>query len=81
MHACHPVALAQDFLPTPPQSPPPPGFSPPPPDFSPPPPDVSPPPPDVDEDPESEFTDASGRYYRTYHSLLNGKFLSISALS
>ncbi|KAG1843384.1 hypothetical protein DFJ58DRAFT_717807 [Suillus subalutaceus] len=93
MHACHPVALAQDFLPTPPQSPPPPGFSPPPPgfsppppgfsppppdfsppppDFSPPPPDVSPPPPDVDEDPESEFTDASGRYYRTYHSLLNG---------
>ncbi|KAG1760301.1 hypothetical protein EDD22DRAFT_980688 [Suillus occidentalis] len=86
MHACHPVALAQDFLPTPPQSPPPPGFSPPPPgfsppppgfslpppDFSPPPPDFSPPPPDVDEDPESEFTDASGRYYRTYHSLLNG---------
>ncbi|KAG1731306.1 hypothetical protein EDD22DRAFT_982578 [Suillus occidentalis] len=85
MHACHPVALAQDFLPTPPQSPPPPGFSPPPPgfsppppgfslpppDFSPPPPDFSPPPPNVDEDPESEFTDASGRYYRTYHSLLN----------
>ncbi|KAG1727914.1 hypothetical protein EDD22DRAFT_982741 [Suillus occidentalis] len=85
MHACHPVALAQDFLPIPPQSPPPPGFSPPPPgfsppppdflppppDFLPPPPDVSPPPPDVDEDPESEFTDASGRYYRMYHSLLN----------
>ncbi|KAG2103398.1 uncharacterized protein F5147DRAFT_654718 [Suillus discolor] len=26
-----------------------------------------------DEDPDSEFTDASKRYYRTYHSLLNGR--------
>ncbi|KAG2050399.1 hypothetical protein BDR06DRAFT_974481 [Suillus hirtellus] len=63
MHACHPVALTQDFLPTPPQSPPPP-------DFSPPPPDVVPL--DDDGDPESEFMDASGRYYRTYHLLING---------
>ncbi|KAG1737113.1 uncharacterized protein EDB91DRAFT_1249762 [Suillus paluster] len=74
-------------------SPPPPDFSPPPPDFSPPPPNFSPPPPELslppqsspvpmagDEDPnppEAEFMDASGQYYHTYHSLLNGKYIPV----
>ncbi|KAG1850375.1 hypothetical protein DFJ58DRAFT_842446 [Suillus subalutaceus] len=89
MHVSHPIAPTLDLpqpqqLPSPPQSPPP-DFLPPPPDFSPPPPDFSPPPPDFlpprsppgpmadDEDPDSEFTDASERYYCMYHSLLNGR--------
>ncbi|KAG2116424.1 uncharacterized protein F5147DRAFT_743077 [Suillus discolor] len=65
MHACHTIAPAQDLpqpqqLPSPSQSPPP-DFLPPPPDFSPP--RSSPGPMADDEDPESEFTDASERYY------------------
>ncbi|KAG1838971.1 hypothetical protein F4604DRAFT_1691443 [Suillus subluteus] len=70
MHACHPVAPTQD----PPQLHQPPQFSPPPPDI-PLPPQSSPGPAPADEDPtlpEAQFTDASGRYFRTYHPLLNG---------
>jgi hypothetical protein len=35
---------------------------------------------DDEGDEEAEFTDPSGRYYCTYHSLLNGKSLSIRSL-
>src|ERR1700680_469448 len=54
-------------------------FSLPPPDFSPPPRPSSPILPDpIQEDVhnDAEFTDASERCYRTYHSTLNGKFHS-----
>lgn len=85
MHACHPVAPTQDLpqLHQPPQPSPPPDDLPPP--QSPPgpapaddllPPQSSPGPAPADEDPnlpEAQFTDASERYYRTYHPLLNGK--------
>lgn len=71
MHACHLVAPTQDL----PQLHQPPQFSPPPPDDLPPPqssPGLAP----ADEDPnlpETQFTDTSERYFRTYHPLLNGK--------
>ncbi|KAG1854522.1 hypothetical protein F4604DRAFT_1539648, partial [Suillus subluteus] len=55
-------------------SPPPPGFSPPPPDFAQPPQSLPPILPErIHEDTDAEFTDASERYYRTHHSMLNGR--------